>query len=134
MRPLICYNSYVLKKILIGIVLNGAALYGVIYLMPKDILYTGGLAFFAAGGLVMGILNSIVKPILKLLTLPLQIITLGLSLIILNGIIFWIFKVIIDTIVIKGVTLQVNGTATYALAGVLFGLINWIEHLLIRNK
>ncbi len=82
----------------------------------------------------MGLLNSIVKPVLKLLTLPLQIITLGLSLILLNGIIFWIFDVIIDTMVIKGITIQVNGIATYALAGLLFGLINWIEHLLIRNK
>ncbi|MEK9133001.1 MAG: phage holin family protein [Patescibacteria group bacterium] len=123
-----------LKKFFLGIVLNGASLYGVIYLLPKDIIYTGGLAFFVLGGLVMGLLNSIVKPVLKLLTLPLQIITLGLSLILLNGIIFWIFDVIIDTMVIKGITIQVNGIATYALAGLLFGLINWIEHLLIRNK
>jgi len=124
----------VLKKVLIGIVLNGAALYGVIYFLPSQIQYTGGVAFFAIGGLVMGILNSIVKPILKLLTLPLQILTLGLSLIILNGIIFWIFDVVIDTIVIEGVTLTVTGIKTYFLAGFLFGLINWIEHLLIHNK
>lgn len=123
-----------LKKLTIGVILNGASLYGVIYLLPKDIIYTGGLAFFVLGGLIMGILNSIVKPVLKLLTLPLQIITLGLSLILLNGIIFWIFDVIIDTMVIKGITIQVNGIVTYALAGLLFGLINWIEHLLIRNK
>jgi len=124
----------VLKKILIGIILNGAALYGVIYFMPQDLTYTGGLKFFVLGGLVMGILNSIVKPILKLLTFPLQIITLGLSLIILNGIIFWIFKVIIDTIVVKGVTFEVRGLATYLVAGLAFGLINWVEHLIISNK
>lgn len=123
-----------LKKFLIGIFLNGAALYGVVYFLPDQIQYTGGFAFFAIGGLVMGILNSIVKPILKLLTLPLQIITLGLSLIILNGIIFWIFDVVIDTIVIEGVTLTVTSTKTYFLAGFLFGLINWIEHLLVHHK
>lgn len=82
----------------------------------------------------MGLLNSIVKPVLKLLTLPLQILTLGLSLIILNGIIFWIFDVVIDTIVIEGVTLTVTGTKIYFLAGFLFGLINWVEHLLIHHK
>lgn len=123
-----------LKKFLIGIILNAAALYGVIYFLPDQIQYTGGIAFFAIGGIVMGILNSIVKPILKLLTLPLQILTLGLSLIILNGIIFWIFHVVIDTIVIEGVTLIITSTKTYFLAGFLFGLINWVEHLLVHHK
>lgn len=121
------------KKILIGIILNGAALYGVIYLLP-EIQYTGGIKFFVIGGLVMGILNSIVKPILKLLTLPIQIVTLGLSLIILNGIIFWIFKTTIDTIAIEGINMTVPGAITYIFAGALFGLINWIEHLIIHNK
>lgn len=122
-----------LKKFIIGIFLNAAALYGVIYFIP-EIKYTGGISFFAIGGLVMGILNSIVKPVLKLLTLPLQIITLGLSLIVLNGIIFWIFDVVIDTIVIEGITLDVPTIKTYFLAGFLFGLINWVEHLLVHNK
>ena len=121
------------KKFLIGIILNGAALYGVIYLLP-EIQYTGGIKFFVIGGLTMGILNSIVKPILKLLTLPIQIITLGLSLIILNGIIFWIFKVIIDTIAIEGISVLIPNITTYVFAGALFGLINWVEHLIIHNK
>ncbi|MBI2453688.1 phage holin family protein [Candidatus Peregrinibacteria bacterium] len=79
----------------------------------------------------MGLLNSIVKPILKLLTLPIQIITLGLSLIVLNGIIFWIFDVIIDTIALEGVSLTVEGIKTYFLAGVAFGVINWLEHIVV---
>lgn len=121
------------KKLIIGIILNAAALYGVIYILP-EIHYTGGIAFFAIGGLAMGILNTIVKPILKLVTLPLHIITLGLSLILLNGIIFWIFKVVLDTILIEGITLTVPNLTTYVFAGFLFGLINWVEHLIIHNK
>lgn len=122
-----------LKKIIIGIILNGGALYGVTYFLP-EIQYTGGLKFFAIGGIVMGILNSVVKPILKLLTLPLQILTLGLSLIILNGIIFWIFDVVLDSIVIEGVTMMVQGITAYAFAGLIFGALNWLEHLVIHNK
>lgn len=121
------------KKILIGVILNAAALYGVMYIFP-EIQYTGGIKFFVIGGIVMGLLNNIVKPILKLLTLPLQIITLGLSLIILNGIIFWIFDLILDTIIIADITLQIPSITTYLFAGFLFGLINWIEHLIIHNK
>lgn len=122
-----------LKKLLIGIILNAAALFGVTYFLPQ-IEYTGGFTFFAIGGIVMGLLNTIVKPILKLLTLPLQILTLGISLVILNGVIFWIFDIVIDTIVIEGVTLTVPTIKTYFLSGFLFGLINWVEHLLVHNK
>lgn len=122
-----------LTKFIISIILNAVALFGVTLFIP-EITYTGGPIFFIIGGLVLGILNGVVKPILKLLTLPLQILTLGLSLVFLNGIIFWIFKVIIDTIVIDGVTLQVATVKTYFLAGFVFGLINWFEHLIIHHK
>jgi len=121
----------VFKKIIFGILLNAGALYGVIYFLP-EITYTGGVKFFVIGGVTMGVINSIIKPILKLITLPLQIITLGLSLILLNGVIFWIFTVFIDTIVVPGVTIQVHGIITHLFAGLIFGLINWLANLIIR--
>ncbi|MEK7524628.1 MAG: phage holin family protein [Patescibacteria group bacterium] len=122
-----------LKKLIIGIVLNALALYGVIYLVPQ-IQYTGGITFFAIGGLVMGVLNTIVKPIIKLFTFPLQIITLGLSLILINGLIFWFFEVTIESLAISAVTLVVPAIRHYFLAGFLFGIINWAEHLIVHNK
>lgn len=128
------YNFSVLKKIIIGVFLNAGALYGVTYVLPMHIQYAGGIAFFALGGLIMGILNSIIKPVLKLFTFPLQILTMGLSLILLNGIIFWIFKFVLDTLVIRGITLQVSTIKSYFLAGLVFGIINWLEHIIVRNK
>ena len=123
-----------IKRIFLGVILNALALYGVIYIMPSQLSYSGGVAFFALGGLVMGILNAFVKPILKIITLPLRILTLGLSFILLNGLIFWIFEQVIDTLVIKGITLDVKSLTGYIFAGVIFGLINWIEHLIIHPK
>ena len=121
------------RKILIGMAVNAAALYGVIYFLADKITYTGGVVFFIIGAIVIGLLNSIVKPLLKLMTLPLQIVTLGFSLIFLNGIIFWLFKFVIDTLVIDGVALQVADFKTYFMAGFVFGVINWIEHLIIPS-
>ncbi|MBP9718524.1 phage holin family protein [Candidatus Gracilibacteria bacterium] len=123
-----------MRKIIIGVLLNALALYGVIYFLPDEIRYTGGIPFFIIGGLVMGVLNTFVKPVLKLLSLPIQIITIGLSLMVLNGIIFWIFHEVIDTLAIDMITLTVARKKSYFLAGVLFGIINWIEHLIIHNK
>ena len=123
-----------IKRLIIGIILNAAALYGVVYLMPNEIMYTGGIVFFIIGGVVMGILNTLVKPVLKLLTLPIQILTLGLSLIVLNGIIFWLFDKVIEALVIDGISLSIPKIKTYFLAGVLFGIINWVEHMIVRHK
>lgn len=109
------------------------ALYAVIYLLPQ-IRYTGDLWFFVIGGLVMGFLNWIIKPILKIITFPLYILTLGLSLIVLNGVIFWIFGQFIDALAIDGITLLVPDTKTYFIAGAIFGIINWLIHLIISNK
>lgn len=119
------------RKILIGIILNAAALYAVLQIFPT-ITYTGGILFFIIGALVMGILNTIVKPVLKLITLPLQIITLGLSLIVLNGVIFWLFDKSIDVLAIEGIALTVPTIKTYFLAGFIFGIVNWFIHLIFK--
>ncbi|PJC37161.1 hypothetical protein CO046_01865 [Candidatus Peregrinibacteria bacterium CG_4_9_14_0_2_um_filter_53_11] len=121
-----------IRSLIINIVLNAGALYGVLYLMPS-ISYTGGLTFFAIGGLVMGVLNSVVKPVLKILTFPIHIITIGFSLILLNGVIFWLFDQSLQILALEGITLTVPTFRTYFLAGFLFGLINWVEHLIIRK-
>lgn len=121
-----------IKKFIIGIGLNALTLYAVLYLFP-EITYTGGITFFVIGGLVMGVLNGIVKPILKLLTFPIQIVTLGLSLILLNGIIFWLFDQSLQALAISGITLTVTTIKSYFLAGFVFGIINWLTHLFFKS-
>ena len=123
-----------LKKLIIGIFLNAASLYGVLYILPNDIKYTGGLAFFLLGGIVMGALNTVVKPVLKLVTFPIHILTVGLSLILLNVVMFWIFETAINELKVEGISLAVDGLSGYIFAGLLFGLINWVEHTLVRVK
>lgn len=44
----------------------------------------------AAAALVLGVLNVVVRPLLFLLTLPLTVVTFGLFLLVLNGILFWL--------------------------------------------
>ena len=65
-----------LKRGAIGIILNGLALYAVLYFLP-EIVYTGGWTFFIVGGVLLGFLNWIVKPLIKVLSLPFIFITGG---------------------------------------------------------
>ncbi|MCT7969247.1 phage holin family protein [Laspinema sp. D1] len=54
------------------------------YVVPG--IYVAGFSSAALAAILMGLINAIVKPILVLLTLPLTILTLGLFLLVINGI------------------------------------------------
>ncbi len=69
-------------------------------------------------GFVFGLLNAIAKPILFILTLPITVITLGLFLFVLNGIIFAIAAKLV-----KGFTLE-GGFMSAIFGAVALSLIN----------
>jgi putative membrane protein len=121
-----------LKKIFLGVIVNGLALYVVVELV-KNISYTGGFKFFLIGGLVIGTLNTFVKPFMKLLSLPIIILTIGLFSFVINVVIFWLTTKAINAISIADVTVQVQGLWTYVLAALIFALVNWALHLVIRK-
>lgn len=122
-----------IKKIIFGIFLNGAALYFLTRLV-EEVTYTGGLKFFIIGGIVVGLLNAVVKPIFKILTFPLIILTGGLFLVVINAAILWFLSHFLNVIEFRDVTLTFPNIGSYVIGGLVFGLINWAEHLIIKNK
>ena len=122
-----------LKKIVIGVVLNALALYAVTYFLD-DITYVGGLKFFLLGGLIIGILNTFVRPLMKLLSFPLVFMTVGLFTLVINAIIFWLTIRLVNGIHLADVSVAVASTWTYFVAALIFGLMNWVIHFFIRNK
>lgn len=122
-----------LKKIILGIILNGIALYGVTLIL-SDIQYIGGVKFFLVAGLIIGFLNIFVKPLMKLLSFPLVILTIGIFTLVINAIIFWLTMKITNGIHLADVGVTITQPATYFIAALVFGLVNWFLHILIRNK
>lgn len=121
-----------IKRLLLGVILNGSALYLIAYALD-GVTYEGGWKFLLVGGILIGILNTIIKPLLKLVTLPLVFFTAGLFLVVINGVILYLFKYLIDVIDISGISFEVAGLKNYATASLLFGIINWLEHLLLKK-
>jgi putative membrane protein len=70
--------------LLIRWLLNTLALFVVVQIVPG--FHADSWLTLAIAALILGLLNAIVRPILFLLTLPLTIVTLGLFLIVLNGV------------------------------------------------
>lgn len=121
-----------IKKIITGVVLNGLALYLVTKFVP-DIAYTGGIYFFLIGGFVIGVLNSFVKPIMKILSLPFVIMTAGLFLLAINAILFWLTVKITNIIGIAGVSVTVTNPWTYLIGAIVLGIVNWVIHIIIHK-
>ena len=69
---------------LIRVVLNGMAIYVAAWLVPG--IHLAGPVPTLIAGLILGLVNALVRPILILLTLPFTIVTLGLFLFIVNTI------------------------------------------------
>ncbi len=72
-----------------------------------------GTAMIAA--LVIGLLNTLVRPILVLLTLPVTLITLGLFLFVINALMFWAAASVLDGFNVTGFAAALIGSVLYSL-------------------
>lgn len=121
-----------LTKILLSIAFNGVILYITQFLL-QDLSVVGGLKTYIYFGLIFGIANGIIKPILKLLTIPIKYASLGLSLILINILMFIIADLTLEEIFgnTYDLVLQKN-LATYLKTGIVVGAFNWIKNIIIK--
>lgn len=104
-------------------ILNAVALLVVAYVLPGIVVASFGSALLAA--LVLGLINMLVKPVLILLTLPITVVTLGLFLLVLNALLFWMAGSMLKGFQVNGFWWAVGGAILYSLtSGFLSNLIN----------
>jgi putative membrane protein len=74
---------------LIRLLVNAAALWVATRVVP-GVTFTGGVMPFLAVALVFGVINATLRPLTKILTFPLILITLGLFSLVVNGLMLWL--------------------------------------------
>jgi putative membrane protein len=109
-------------RLLIVWLINALALMAVAYLMPSIQVSSFGAALVAA--LVLGLVNAVVRPILVLLTLPVTILTLGLFIFVLNGLLFWMVGSWLQGFEVAGFWPAVFGA-------IVFSIISWALSALV---
>lgn len=77
--------------------------------------------------LLLGIVNALVRPIIVLLTLPLTILTLGLFLLVVNGVSLWIVA-----LVVPGVT--VAGLGSAVLGALIVSVVSWFASTFVGSS
>ena len=102
-------------KILLRWFLLAAALLLVPQLVPGVAVPDFAAALWAA--LVIGLLNTLVRPLLVLLTLPVTLLTLGLFLFVINALMFWAAAQLLDGLQVSGFWAALGGSLLYSVCG-----------------
>jgi len=104
-------------KLIVRWLLLAAALLLVAQLYPGVHVASFGAAMAAA--LVLGLLNTLVRPLLVLLTLPVTLLTLGLFLFVINALMFWAAASLLgESFNVAGFGAALIGSLIYSVAGV----------------
>ena len=102
-------------KLIIRWLLLAAALLLVAHLYPGVRVSSFGSAMIAA--LVLGLLNTLVRPLLVLLTLPVTLLTMGLFLFVINALMFWSAAEVLSGLSVTGFGAALVGSLIYSLCG-----------------
>ena len=111
-----CYPAPTMLKLIVRWLLLAAALLLVAYLYPGVTVASFGAAMIAA--LVLGLLNTVVRPLLVLLTLPVTLITLGLFLFVINALMFWAAAGVLSGFNVTGFAAALIGSLIYSVLGI----------------
>jgi putative membrane protein len=125
-----CYPHLTMLKLIVRWLLLAAALLLVAYLYPGVTVASFGSAMFAA--FVLGLLNTIVRPLLVLLTLPVTLITLGLFLFVINALMFWAAAYLLSGFNVAGFAAALIGSLIYSLCGMVIDVA--VERIFARDE
>ena len=86
-----------------------------------------GLVPALAAAVLLGLVNAFVRPVLLILTLPITLVTLGLFLLVLNGLCFWLVASLV-----KG--FHVAGFGSALLGALVVSVVSWIVTALVSDS
>ena len=114
-----------MNGLIIRWLISSVSLLVVSYLIPG--IKAEGFIYVLLAAAVLGVFNAVIRPVLIVLTLPLTILTLGLSIFVVNGLMLMLVSA-----VIKG--FQVQGFWWAVLGALLMSVINSISNSFINSK
>ena len=104
-------------KLILKWLLCAAALLAVAHLYAGVQVQSFTSALIAA--VVIGLLNTVLRPVLIVLTLPVTLLTLGLFLFVINALMFCAAASVLDGFQVQGFTAALIGSLIYTLLGML---------------
>ncbi|MFE7800645.1 phage holin family protein [Nocardia sp. NPDC057440] len=123
-------------QLLIRLIINGVAIWlaaawvDKIEILSPDNSTTQKVITVLVIAAIFTVINALVKPIVKLLSLPLVIVTLGLFLLVINALMLWLTAKITET---TEYGLRVDGFWAAVWGGVIISVVNWVLGILVPD-
>ncbi|WP_063045392.1 phage holin family protein [Nocardia pseudovaccinii] len=124
-------------QLLIRLIINAVAIWlaaawvdKIEILSPADKGNGGKVIVILVVAVVFTVVNAVIKPIVKLLSLPLVIVTLGLFLLVINALMLWITAKISET---TDYGLRVDGFWAAVWGGIIVAVVNWVLGILVPD-
>ncbi len=112
-------------KLLAAWILNAIALLAVAYFVPD--IYVAGFGIALVAAVLIGLVNMLIKPILVILTLPVTILTLGLFILVINGLLFWGVGYFLEGFEVRTIVAGIIGALVYSVT-------SWLLTTLLVGK
>ncbi len=110
--------------ILLRWLINALAIIGIAYYLPG--VGVSGIYAALIAALILGIINAVLRPILVILTLPVNILTLGLFTLIINAFLFWFASTIVEGFVVADFAAAFWGA-------LIMWLVSWLTNWLLKK-
>ena len=119
-------------KLLLRWIVTSFALFVAAWVVPGIRVEGSAWTTFAVMAVVLGLVNAIVRPILKLLACPLVILTLGLFLLVINGITLWLASEIATSVLNVG--FRIDGFVPAFLGALIVSVVSAVLNIVLRDE
>ena len=114
---------------LVRLLVNALALWVATRLVP-GVTYSGEVLPFLGVAIVFGVVNSFIRPVAKLLTLPLIILTLGIFALVVNGLMLWLTSSLSESL---GLGFHVSGFWAALFGSLVVSIVSTLLWMFVRD-
>ncbi len=119
-----------MRSLVLHWLLNAAALWVAAWLLP-GLDFQGTIVQLFLVAAVFGLVNSLVRPVLTVLTCPLIVVTLGLFTLVINGLMLWLTGALSAR---WGLGFAVSGFWAAFFGGMVVGIVSMVLSLMLPGK
>lgn len=112
-------------KWLLPFVLNAVALLAADYFL--DGIHLSGIGSAILAAVALGLVNTLIRPVLILFTLPLSMLTLGLFILVINAVTFSL-----ASLLVPGFRIDTFGAAFFG--AIITSIVSWVLNMLFTEK
>lgn len=112
-------------SLLLRLILNAIGVILVSYIVPG--VSVNGFFTALVTAFVIGLINAVIRPVLLILSLPINILTLGLFTLVINALMFWLASALVPGF-------RVAGFGAALVGAIVFWVIAWATNVLVREQ